>query len=101
MLDAIVRNESEPDVVQISGGEPTVHPQFWEIMAAARKRPIRHLMINTNGIRLAREPGFARRLAEFGPGLEVYLQFDSMKEPVLRTLHGTSRSHRSSSGAAS
>ncbi len=88
MLDAVVRNESEPDVVQISGGEPTVHPQFWEIMAAARKRPIRHLMINTNGVRLAREPGFARRLAEFGPGLEVYLQFDSMKAPVLQTLRG-------------
>ena len=30
MLDCVVRNEGEPDVVQISGGEPTIHPQFFE-----------------------------------------------------------------------
>lgn len=88
MLDAVVRNEVEPDVVQISGGEPTLHPQFWEIMDAARRRPIRHLMLNTNGVRLAKEPDFARRLAEYGPGLEVYLQFDSRRPEVLRTLRG-------------
>ena len=29
MLDVIVENEGQPDVVQISGGEPTVHPQFF------------------------------------------------------------------------
>src|SRR5690242_19382979 len=29
MLDAVVRNEGEPDVVQISGGEPTIHPDFF------------------------------------------------------------------------
>ena len=32
MMDAVVRNEGEPDVVQISGGEPTIHPGFWEII---------------------------------------------------------------------
>lgn len=88
MLDAVVKNEIEPDVVQISGGEPTLHPQFWEIMDAARRRPIRHLMLNTNGVRLAKEPDFARRLAEYGPGLEVYLQFDSKRPEVLKTLRG-------------
>jgi len=93
MLDAVVAAEGAPDVVQISGGEPTLHPDFFEILAAARERPIRHLMINTNGLRLAREPGFAERLAARGwgppgPGLEVYLQFDSFEEGALRTLRG-------------
>ena len=32
MLDAVVRNEGEPDVVQISGGEPTIHPDFFAIL---------------------------------------------------------------------
>lgn len=88
MLDAVVRNEAEPDVVQLSGGEPTLHPEFWAIMDACRRRPIRHLMINTNGVRLARDDGFAERLASYGPGLEVYLQFDSRKEHALRALRG-------------
>ncbi len=88
MLDAIVANEGEPDVVQISGGEPTTHPQFFEILDAARRRPIRHLMLNTNGIRIARETGFAERLAEYSPRFEVYLQFDSFERDALMTLRG-------------
>ncbi|MFI4976571.1 MAG: radical SAM protein [Caulobacterales bacterium] len=88
MLDAIVASEGEPDLVQLSGGEPTIHPRFFEILAAARARPIRHLMINTNGLRIAREPGFAERLAEFMPGFEVYLQFDSLRREALMDLRG-------------
>jgi hypothetical protein len=88
MFDALVASEGEPDLLQLSGGEPTIHPQFFEILAAAKRRPIRHLMINTNGVRIAREPGFAERLAEFMPGFEVYLQFDSLKREALMVLRG-------------
>ncbi|HVG97887.1 MAG TPA: radical SAM protein [Chloroflexota bacterium] len=88
MLDAVVRNELEPDVVQISGGEPTIHPRFFEVLDLARRRPIKHLMVNTNGVRIAREPDFARRLAEYRPGFEVYLQFDSFEREALLTLRG-------------
>jgi hypothetical protein len=66
-----------------------MHPQFFEILKLARERPIGHLMINTNGIRIANEPGFAERLAEFDPGLEIYLQFDSFRPEVLKALRGT------------
>jgi uncharacterized radical SAM superfamily Fe-S cluster-containing enzyme len=88
MLDCVVRNEREPDIVQISGGEPTIHPQFFEILDAARRRPIKHLMINTNGIRIAQEPEFARRLKDYLPGFEVYLQFDSLEAGPLQELRG-------------
>ena len=88
MLDVIVAAEGEPDLVQLSGGEPTIHPDFWAILDAAKRRPIRHLMINTNGLRLAREPGFAERLAGYMPGFEVYLQFDSLKRDALMALRG-------------
>ncbi|HEY1753318.1 MAG TPA: radical SAM protein [Caulobacteraceae bacterium] len=88
MLEAVVASEGEPDLVQLSGGEPTIHPQFFEVLAAAKARPIRHLMINTNGLAIARQPGFAERLAEFMPGLEVYLQVDSLKREALMNLRG-------------
>ena len=88
MLDVVVRNEREPDVVQISGGEPTIHPDFFAILDAAKARPIRHLMVNTNGIRIARDREFAQRLAGYMPGFELYLQFDSFEREALMELRG-------------
>lgn len=88
MLDRICANEIEPDIVQISGGEPTQHPKLFEILDACKERPIRHLMLNTNGIRIAKEEGFAERLAAYAPGFEVYLQFDSLEAESLLTLRG-------------
>lgn len=88
MLDAIVGNEIEPDVVQISGGEPTIHPDFFAILDAAKRRPIKHLMVNTNGVRLATEEGFAERLATYMPKFELYLQFDSLRRDPLMQLRG-------------
>ena len=88
MLDAVVRNEGNPDVVQISGGEPTVHPQFFEILDIAKTKPIRHLMVNTNGIRIAKDEVFVKRLASYMPDFEIYLQFDSFKKEALEKLRG-------------
>lgn len=88
MLDAVVRNEGEPDVVQISGGEPTLHPDFFKVLELAKARPIRHLMVNTNGIRIAQDEAFAAQLAEFMPDFEIYLQFDSFKAAALQELRG-------------
>ena len=88
MLDTLVESEGEPDLLQISGGEPTIHPQFFEILDAAKSRPIRHLMINTNGVRIAKDEAFTARLASYMPGFEVYLQFDSLRRDALMNLRG-------------
>ena len=88
MLDALVASEGEPDLVQLSGGEPTLHPRFFDILDAVRRRPIRHVMINTNGIRIAQDPAFVDRLASYAPRLEVYLQFDSLDDDALVNLRG-------------
>ncbi len=88
MLDVIVAAEGEPDLVQISGGEPTIHPQILEILQAAKARPIRHLMLNTNGIRIAQDATFVAELKKLTPGFEVYLQFDSLQAAALKNLRG-------------
>ena len=88
MLDALVLSEGEPDLVQISGGEPTIHPHFFEILDAVKARPIRHVMINTNGVRIAQDPAFVERLASYAPRLEIYLQFDSLNDEALMNLRG-------------
>jgi tetraether lipid synthase len=88
MLDAVVRNEGQPDVVQISGGEPTMHPEFFRVLEAAKARPIRHLMVNTNGVKIAESEAFTERLASYMPDLEIYLQFDSFERDPLVALRG-------------
>jgi 7,8-dihydro-6-hydroxymethylpterin dimethyltransferase len=88
MLDCVVANELQPDVIQISGGEPTIHPDFFQILDAAKRRPIRHLMVNTNGVRIAQEDAFAEHLAEYMPDFELYLQFDSLQRDPLMQLRG-------------
>jgi 7,8-dihydro-6-hydroxymethylpterin dimethyltransferase len=88
MLDIIVAAEGSPDVVQISGGEPTVHPDFFAIMDIAKRKPIKHLMLNTNGIRIAKDFEFTKQLATYAPDFEIYLQFDSFKSSALEQLRG-------------
>src|SRR5258706_5522084 len=87
MLDAVVRNEGHPDVVQISGGEPTMHPDFFKVVDLAKARPIRHLMVNTNGVRIAQDEEFVKRLADVAEDFEGYLQVESFeREPLLQLL---------------
>jgi len=88
MLDTIVENEREPDVIQISGGEPTIHPEFFAILDYAKTLPIKHLMVNTNGITIAKDFAFAERLKSYTPDFEIYLQFDSFKNDTLKCLRG-------------
>jgi 7,8-dihydro-6-hydroxymethylpterin dimethyltransferase len=86
MLDAFVRAEGEPEAVQLSGGEPSIHPQILEMLRAAKDREIPLVMLNTNGIRLARDPRFAPALAEIG--VHVYLQFDGLREETQLAIRG-------------
>jgi len=88
MLDLLVESEGEPDLLQISGGEPTLHPEILEILRAAKRRPIRHVMLNTNGIRIANDPEFVAALAQVRRGFEVYLQFDALSKAALQTIRG-------------
>ncbi|WP_322746056.1 radical SAM protein [Nostoc sp. LEGE 06077] len=88
MMDAVVTNEGEPQIVQLSGGEPTIHPEFFEILDIAKTKPIKHLMINTNGVRIAKDKSFCDRLSQYMPGIELYLQFDSFEKVALEELRG-------------
>ena len=86
MLDRFVETEGRPEVIQISGGEPTVHPQILDILAAAKARNIRNVMLNTNGLRLARDRAFVHELARYRP--TIYLQFDGLRPSTHEVLRG-------------
>jgi uncharacterized radical SAM superfamily Fe-S cluster-containing enzyme len=74
MLDRFVAAEGDPEVVMLSGGEPTIHPDVIAFIEMAKERGVREVFLNTNGIRLARDARFVAELARVRP--HVYLQFD-------------------------
>jgi len=86
MLDDLVRTEGNPEVVQFSGGEPTIHPQIIDFVRAAKARDIPFVMINTNGKRIAHDDRFLERLNEVRPSL--YFQFDGFDPETYRILRG-------------
>ena len=86
LLDDYVRTEGSPEVVQFSGGEPTIHPQIIDFVRAAKDRNIPFVMINTNGKRIAKDDRFLEQLNEVRPSL--YFQFDGFDSETYRTLRG-------------
>ncbi len=89
-IDRLVEVEGRPEVLQLSGGEPTIHPEFVRILEYACDQPIDIVMINTNGVRLARDAELMARVAELRHRLEVYLQFDGFSDATSQSLRGES-----------
>ena len=86
MLDRYVELEGDPEVVQFSGGEPTIHPQILEMVAAAQARGIPNVMINTNGLRIATDDDFVAELARLRP--TIYFQFDGFDRATNERIRG-------------
>lgn len=84
ILDAYLAAEGRGEVVQFSGGEPSIHPEIIPMLRAAKGRNIRHVMLNTNGRRIANDDAFLAELAELRPS--IYLQFDGFASATYQAL---------------
>jgi hypothetical protein len=82
-VDALLRSQDRVDAVALSGGEPTQHPQLFEILDALDRPGVQRIVINTNGLRIARDDAFVERLARH-PKLYVSLHFDGSGARALR-----------------
>jgi uncharacterized radical SAM superfamily Fe-S cluster-containing enzyme len=85
-VDEIVR-QCGGVLLQLSGGEPTLRGDLPELVRHAKEAGCAYVQLNTNGLRLAREPDYAARLAEAGLDI-VFLQFDGTHNGIFRTLRG-------------
>jgi uncharacterized radical SAM superfamily Fe-S cluster-containing enzyme len=85
LLDTVADAGGRP--IQFSGGEPTVRDDLPELVTRARERGIDHVEVNTNGIRLATEDGYARMLADAGV-TAIYLQFDGLTADTYERIRG-------------
>ena len=90
-VQGVIDRKGGIEILQLSGGEPTLHPQLLELCAWLKAHPkIDFVLINTNGVLLAKDAAFAQRLADVfgGTGLQFYLQFDGTQSAGQRELRG-------------
>src|SRR5262245_5888570 len=87
ILDGLVEKEGNLETINLSGGEPTLHPNFLEFLDMARaKTEISRVSISTNGLRVATDYAFCEELAK--RKVYVSLQLDALSNPALRVLRG-------------
>ncbi|MEZ6098349.1 MAG: radical SAM protein [Pirellulaceae bacterium] len=87
-IDRLVEAEGRPEVLQLSGGEPTLHPDFERILQYALRQPIDYVMINTNAIRLAHDRPLVELLAQHKDRVEIYFQYDGTHDEIYQQLRG-------------
>ena len=76
------------DILQISGGECTIHPQFCEILDEALKFDIRRVVINTNGLAFLSNKKVFEKIKSLNEKIDVYLQFDGFNDDIYKLLRG-------------
>jgi len=82
MLDVLRAEEPiKCAAVQFSGGEPTIHPQFLEIIKAAKEKKFSQVMVATNGIEFSKRYDFFKAASQAGLNT-VYLSFDGVTDDV-------------------
>lgn len=90
-IQGVIDRKGGIEILQLSGGEPTLHPQFFELLRWLHANPgIDYVLLNTNGVRLACDEAFAAELARtFRYGrFQLYLQFDGVQETGQKFLRG-------------
>ena len=85
-VDAMLAATGPVDVIDITGGEPTLHPQIIEILECCRRPEIGRITMNSNGLRLAEDRELCRRLADLG--IYVVLSFNTFDRDTAIRLHG-------------
>ncbi len=89
-LDTVLEREGgRLDLVMLSGGEPTLHPQLGPLLDAILERDVTRVVVNTNGLVLAHDDALLGLLADRRRRVEVYLQYDGPTSAAYRALRGS------------
>lgn len=86
IVDHIVEQTDGVDLINITGGEPTLHPQLFEIIETCKHDRIGRITLNTNGLRIASDPEFSRRIK--AAGVQLVLSLDTFDPEKGRIIHG-------------
>ena len=86
LLDPLIERAAPFDLINITGGEPTMHPDILSLLKECQRPEIGRVTMNTNGLRLAKDEDFCRALADLG--VYVVLSFDTFRPETAVKIHG-------------
>lgn len=83
----LVKQKDHYDCIDITGGEPTLHPQLFEVIEELKNPAFKRILLNTNGLTIAKDREFAERIKESGVQCVLSLNtFDAEKSTLI---HGS------------
>ena len=87
VLDHLVADHGgELDIVNLTGGEPTLHPHLLDLLAMARDAGVHRVTVCSNGVRLARDEVLVAELGRLGA--RIALSFDTFDQHADLALQG-------------
>lgn len=95
-VQGVIDRKGKIELLQLSGGEPTLHPDFFKILLWAFDNPgIDHVLVNTNGVRIATDDKFVQEFKQVlrPKKVRLYLQYDGPQEAGQKTLRGSDLRH--------
>jgi uncharacterized radical SAM superfamily Fe-S cluster-containing enzyme len=91
-IEGVLDRKGKIEILQFSGGEPTIHPEFFRLVEWVRNNPrIDYLLVNTNGVRFAKDDTFLREMENLYrkfDNIQLYFQFDGPQEQGQVELRG-------------
>lgn len=91
ILEHLLNDHEELDIINFTGGEPTLHPELLELLELCRDAGIRRLTISTNGLKL-KDEDYVKRLAALDA--RIVLSLDSYEKETDMALLGANTTKR-------
>ena len=86
IVENLIKAEGSLENITLSGGEPSLHPDFWQLVAIANRPEISRISLVTNGLRIAGDREFCQRLKE--ENIYVIFQWDGFENRIYNSLRG-------------
>jgi hypothetical protein len=86
IMERLIHYEAKLNMINLSGGEPTLHPDFLKVVDACLRPEVGVLSVSTNGLRLSEDKDLLKELRD--RGVVISLQFDGFRGETYRALRG-------------
>ena len=86
IIDWIIESEGQVDLINITGGEPTLHPNLMQLIRLCKRKEIGRVTLNSNGIRISKDENFVKQIGE--EGVYIVLSLNTFRSETSLLMHG-------------